>query len=425
MLMGGGMKISKKTKHLEAEKSERSKIKLSALLNNIGGCVYGYCVEDKRIHFINHGVEDIWGIKVCNVTDIDVLRKCIHKSDIDAHRIQVAEAIKNHIRFSAKYRVVKPDGEIVWVRENGTPTISENGLYFVIGVIIDITEYRKSDEENTKIKLELAHSRKLESIGQLSAGIAHEINTPSQYISDNIMFLNSSFDSLLKITNKIQALIYKDFSNITPQEFEDLRTIFQEDDMDFVLSEIPLAITQSMEGLQRVKKIIGAMKSFSHSNQGEMSMVDIVEAIESTATVCRSEWRYIADLKTNYSETSLQINCLRDEFNQVILNFIVNAAHAVEERYGKKSEQLGNIEIDVSYQGDYIQILIHDDGIGMSEDVKNRVFDPFFTTKDVGKGTGQGLSMAYAVIVEKLKGSIELESEIGAGTKFKILIPLT
>lgn len=279
--------------------------------------------------------------------------------------------------------------------------------------------------QRSELETQLRQSQKLESIGQLSAGIAHEINTPTQYVSDNINFLNVAFDSCLNIIHMTQVMTNKDISQITQQELDDIRTIFQDNDMDFVLAEIPLAIEQSREGLQRVKKIIAAMKSFSHTNQGEISLVDVKEAIESTITVSRSEWRYIADLETHYSDTLPKLNCLRDEFNQVILNFIVNAAHAIEEKHGKKSSTMGCINIDAYQQGNSVQIAIKDDGIGMSNEVKNRIFDPFFTTKEVGKGTGQGLSMAYLVIVEKHKGSIEVTSQPNVGTTFTISIPIT
>ncbi|OIQ44950.1 MAG: histidine kinase [Gammaproteobacteria bacterium MedPE] len=272
---------------------------------------------------------------------------------------------------------------------------------------------------------QLRQSQKLESMGQLSAGIAHEINTPTQYVSDNIMFLNTAFENCLKIIEKAQVLTNKQHTEITQQELEDIHTIFVENDIDFIISEIPLAVTQSIEGLQRVKKIIGAMKSFSHSNQGEMSRVNIVEAIESTIIISRSEWRYIAELKTQYAEELPYIKCLRDEFNQVILNFIVNAAHAIEEKYSNDSAELGQIYIEVSSEDDSITIIIKDDGIGMSSDVKEKIFSPFYTTKGVGKGTGQGLSLAYSVIVEKHKGSITVTSEPMMGTTFNIMLPVS
>jgi PAS domain S-box-containing protein len=314
---------------------------------------------------------------------------------------------------------VKEDGSEFPIEVNFSriPLQKENTTIFNC-VARDVTQRSEMEDQ-------LRQSQKLESLGQLSAGIAHEINTPTQYVSDNINFLSVAFESCLNIIRMTHTLINKDISEITQLELDNIRTIFEDNDMDFVLQEIPLAIEQSSEGLKRVKKIIAAMKSFSHTNQGEMGLVDITESIESTKTVSRSEWRYIAEFVTSYSEKLPEVNCLRDEFNQVILNFIVNAAHAIEEKYGKKSEIMGSINIDVYQQGNYIKIVIKDDGIGMSRELKSRIFDPFFTTKAVGKGTGQGLSMAYSVIVEKHKGSIEVESELQIGTTFTISLPIT
>lgn len=312
---------------------------------------------------------------------------------------------------------VKQDGSFFPIEVNFSKISIASQTQSIFNCVVrDITH-------RVQLEDQLRQSQKLESIGQLSAGIAHEINTPTQYIADNTMFLNTAFDSCIKIINGTKVIIDKDISEITLKELEDMRSIYSENDMEFIVNEIPLAISQSIEGLERVTKIIGAMKSFSHSSQGEMSEVDITEAINSTVTVSRSEWRYIANLSTDYSEHLPKIKCIRDEFNQVILNFIVNAAHAIEERYGKQSEQLGNIKIAVSLEQDKVQISIRDDGIGMSNEVKNRIFDPFFTTKEVGKGTGQGLSMAYSVIVDKHNGSIDVESELNVGTQFNILVP--
>jgi PAS domain S-box-containing protein len=313
---------------------------------------------------------------------------------------------------------VKQDGSEFPIEINFSKiSFQTQDLIFFNCVVRDITQ-------RNELETQLRQSQKLESIGQLSSGIAHEINTPTQYVSDNINFLNVAFDSCVKIIRMTQAMTNKDISQITQKELDDIRAKFQDNDMEFVLTDIPLAIEQSSEGLQRVKKIITAMKSFSHSSEGKMSLIDIREAIESTITVARSEWRYIATLTTHFSDSLPKINCLRDEFNQVILNFIVNAAHAIEEKYEKQSNVMGCINIDVYRPGNNIQVVIKDDGIGMNPEVKNRIFDPFFTTKEVGKGTGQGLSMAYSVIVDKHKGSIEVTSQPNVGSTFTISIPI-
>jgi PAS domain S-box-containing protein len=329
------------------------------------------------------------------------------------------KALKDYLGQTFVTQGVKQDGSVFPIEVSFSKIpLQTQGLFIFNCVARDITQ-------RCELEVQLRQSQKLESIGQLSSGIAHEINTPTQYVSDNIAFLGVAFVSCLNIIRMTQTITNKDISQITQQEIDDIRTIFQDNDMDFVLTEIPLAIEQSSEGLQRVKKIISAMKSFSHTDQGQMSLVDIKEAIESTITVSRSEWRFVAKLVTNYSDTLPKLNCLRDEFNQVILNFIVNAAHAIEEKNRKKSNTMGCINISVYQQDSNIKIMINDDGIGMSSELKERIFDPFFTTKELGRGTGQGLSMVYFIIVEQHKGSIEVTSQPNVGTTFSILIPIT
>ena len=167
------------------------------------------------------------------------------------------------------------------------------------------------------------------------------------------------------------------------------------------------------------------MKSFTHSGHGEVQQVDILEAIESTITIARSEWRYVANVETDFSPSTPKIPCRRDEFNQVILNFIINAAHAIEEKFKGQDSQLGSIKISVFPETHYVIIKIEDNGIGIPDNIIDNIFDPFFTTKDVGKGTGQGLNLAYSCIVEHHKGVIHTETQVGQGTTFTIKLPLS
>ncbi|GAC20456.1 MHYT domain-containing protein [Paraglaciecola arctica] len=271
---------------------------------------------------------------------------------------------------------------------------------------------------------QLRQAQKLESIGQLAAGIAHEINTPTQYVSDNTSFLKNASQTCLEIVSATQELLNSNNDTEQQQYIEKLRSLIDNGDIDFIREEMPLAIEQSLEGLQRITKIVGAMKSFSHSSDDTMQQVDINEAIESTIIVARSEWRYVAELDTKFDKSLPLVTCLRDGLNQVILNFIVNAAHAIEARYGKSEIHTGLITIVTEQEQDNIVITITDNGTGMSEEIQKRIFDPFFTTKGVGKGTGQGLSLAYSVIVETHKGKILIDSTENVGTTFKIILPI-
>jgi PAS domain S-box-containing protein len=277
-----------------------------------------------------------------------------------------------------------------------------------------------------RVQLEgqLRQAQKLESIGQLAAGIAHEINTPAQYVSDNTSFLKNASQTCLAIVSAAQTFLNSQNETEQQQNIEILRSLIDEGNIDFIREEMPLAIEQSLEGLKRITKIVGAMKSFSYSSDDIMHPVDINEAIESTIIVARSEWRYVAELETKLDISLPLVTCLRDRLNQVILNFIVNAAHAIEARYGKNEIHSGLITIATEQEQNNVVILISDNGTGMSEDIQKRIFDPFFTTKGVGKGTGQGLSLAYNVIVETHKGSILIDSTPHVGTTFKIIWPV-
>ncbi|MEV6493173.1 ATP-binding protein, partial [Actinoplanes sp. NPDC051633] len=204
-----------------------------------------------------------------------------------------------------------------------------------------------------------------------------------------------------------------------PQIAELLRDI----DADFLIAEVPTALVESLEGLERVAQIVRAMKDFSHPGQGR-SNVDINRAVESTAQVARNEWKYYAELSLDLADDVGLVPCYEGELKQVVLNLIVNAAHAIEAAGHREGGGLGNIRIRTTRGQDLVEIAVSDDGTGMSEATQQRIFDPFFTTKEVGKGTGQGLSMAYSSIVQKHGGSIRVESSPGAGTTFTICLPV-
>ncbi|MCK6264048.1 PAS domain S-box protein [Vibrio sp. ZSDE26] len=274
-----------------------------------------------------------------------------------------------------------------------------------------------------ELESQLRQAQKLESIGHLTAGIAHEINTPTQYVSDNTAFLKDAFQNCFASLSEIKELTksYNQSSNLGNKlDFEE---IWSKHDLEFMSQEVPLAIGQSLEGLQRISHIVGAMKSFSHSNHDEKLMVDINEAIESTITVARGEWRYVAAVETNFSNDLPAISCYRDPFNQVILNIIINAAHAIKDKHGDAGQ--GLIKISTRAEEPWLIIEIEDNGSGMPKEVSERIFDPFFTTKEVGKGTGQGLSIAYSVVVEQHNGFIEVDSQHNEGTTFTIKLPLS
>jgi signal transduction histidine kinase len=194
-------------------------------------------------------------------------------------------------------------------------------------------------------------------------------------------------------------------------------------DIDYLLQEIPRAIDQSLHGLQHVAKIVRCMKEFSHPDSSGKAAVDINRAIETTITIARNEWKYVADLETQLNPSLPPVSCFLGEFNQAILNLIVNAADAIREKVAEG--QKGKITIATCRKGDAVEISVQDSGGGIPEAVRSRIFDPFFTTKEIGKGSGQGLAIAYAVIVKKHAGKIWFESELGRGTTFFVQLPLS
>lgn len=283
----------------------------------------------------------------------------------------------------------------------------------IVLVVRDVSERAALEEQ-------LNQAQKLEAIGQLSAGIAHEINTPIQYINDNmcavsdylvdIELLNSGYQQLLKELER---------QNLLGKQVAMLRNLEQQCDLEFISEDTPKAMRQSLQGIQRVSEIVKAMKNFSHSSTGQVAMLDINGSIESTLTVARNEYKYIADIELEFGNLPL-VECHAGELNQVFLNLIVNAAHAIEEKGGKR----GTIRITTSVpEAGYIEVCISDNGCGIPETIQQKVYDPFFTTKEVGKGTGQGLNLAFQTIERQHKGRIYLDSKEGEGTQFRLKIP--
>jgi two-component system NtrC family sensor kinase len=282
----------------------------------------------------------------------------------------------------------------------------------------DITE-KKSRED------QLRQAQKLEAIGQLAAGIAHEINTPTQFVSDNVNFFKESWAGLSDLLASVRKLSSKPATLASQSEgWSEIEAAEKKIDLDYLTQEVPKAIDQTLDGLQRIKKIVRAMKEFSHLGSSKLQPTDLNRAIQNTITVTRSEWKYVADLKTDLDPDLPQVPCLVDQFNQVILNLLVNAAHAIQDATAEGSLSKGLITVTTRKEGDSAQISIADTGKGIPEEIRHRIFEPFFSTKEVGRGTGQGLALAHATIVNEHKGRIWFESEVGKGTVFFIQLPL-
>jgi signal transduction histidine kinase len=304
----------------------------------------------------------------------------------------------------------------------------EELLHTISTIANQIGQYisRRRAEEHAKEQEDMARqAAKMESVGRLAAGIAHEINTPIQYVGDNIRFLEDAFGSFGKVIGGYASFRKGLNGSVNPELERRIDEVLRDSDADYLEKEVPKAITQSLEGVNRVAKIVQAMKEFSHPGAQEMTPTDLNKAIETTATVARSEWKYVADLQTELDPDLPLIPCLPGDLNQVILNLIVNAAHAIGDVVSGQEGAKGKITIRTRQDGDWAEIRIGDTGTGIPEHVRPKLFEPFFTTKGVGKGTGQGLALSRAIIVGKHQGSISYQTEIGKGTTFIVRLPLT
>jgi signal transduction histidine kinase len=283
-------------------------------------------------------------------------------------------------------------------------------------------ELEETNLELKETQIKLIQAQKLESIGQLAAGIAHEINTPIQYIGDNTRFFQSSIEDLIGAFKKYEHTLSTVIEGVKEVN-STVAEIQEEFDLNYLLTELPVSAEATLDGVNRVSSIVKALKDFSYPDSRQKTPLDINEAITNTTIVCRNEWKYVADLTFDLNDKLPHVLCFPGDINQVFMNLIINGAHAIHEKQGDSNEK-GLITISTFFENDYVVIKIKDSGTGISEDMIDKIFDPFFTTKQVGKGTGQGLAISRNIIVTKHGGTIDVESSLGEGTTFIICLPV-
>lgn len=326
------------------------------------------------------------------------------------------ERVKRKEQDHFTFRHQLAGGEIRDVEVHAGP-IEFLGRTLVYSIVHDITD-------RIQMELELRQAQKLESVGQLAAGIAHEINSPIQFIGDNLEFIQDTATELIELTTLHQTLLAKALTHtIDDALLTEQKSALADADLDYLQEELPAAIKQALEGTDRVTSLVRAMKEFSHPGATDMAEADINRAIGSTITMTGNEWKYSADLHTDLDPDLPPVPCLIGEFNQVILNLILNARDAIVERLGEGSTEKGNIAISTTRNDDFVEIKVSDNGNGMPSDVQSHIFDPFYTTKEVGKGSGQGLAISHSIIVGKHQGELLCQSEPGQGTTFTIRLP--
>ncbi len=284
---------------------------------------------------------------------------------------------------------------------------------------LDITESKQQAkslqqafDEVKRTQEQLVQSEKMASIGQLTAGVAHEINNPIGYLSSNLTSMVQYFDDVLRMVNAYEEA---SASLTDPEQVSRLQQAKRDIDIDFVLDDIPKLLAESQEGTKRVRKIVQDLKDFAHAGSSEdWEWVDLRHSLARTLNIVHNELKYKAEVVQAYEDIP-EIRCLPGQLNQVFMNLLVNAAHAIEKD--------GQVSVKTWHEGDLVWVEIADTGSGMPPEVIGRIFEPFFTTKPVGKGTGLGLSISYG-IVKKHGGRIEVESEVGRGTRFRIALPV-
>jgi two-component system NtrC family sensor kinase len=400
---------------LEQDISDRSE-KLAAIMNNLNAGVVMFDRNKKIMEFNRQAL--LWfphialgGSVPCSLTsgcsaDSEACREC-----------PIAGTLNTAQTCEAVWTITTEQGERDF-RLVASPIIDSAGsMYAGIAFYEDITE-------KMLLERDLRQAQKFEAVGQLAAGIAHEINTPIQYIGDNISFLQESFDDITKVL-KTYGQHWQTLSEnggIPAAVEEAMSQEIETADLDYLFAEIPKTLEQSLDGVGRVKKIVLAMKDLSHPGNDEKTAVDINKILESTITVCRNEWKYVAEMETLFAPDLPLIPCFASEISQVFLNIIVNSAHAINDCTEGGAKGRGKISITTRKAEDRVQTLITDTGGGIPEAIQDRVFDPFFTTKARGKGTGQGLAIARRV-VDKHQGVLFFESQKGVGTTFVIELP--
>jgi two-component system, NtrC family, sensor kinase len=343
----------------------------------------------------------------------------IHADDRPAAAAALRDCARRGVKATCEFRVGRKDGAWLTMESQAGPFRDAAGaVEGTLFVTRDITERRRLESQ-------LRQAQKLESIGQLAAGIAHELNTPLQFIGDNTHFLEEAVTELEPLLQAYRDLLAAaGTGSIPPATLAAARAAEAAVSPDYLRAEIPRALRETLGGVERTIRIVQAMKIFSHPGDAERQLVDLRAAVESTLTISRSEWRRFADAVTVFDPELGPVPLFAAEFNQALLNLILNATHAIGDVVGDSGDRKGTLAIEVRRAGDWAEVRVRDTGIGIPAGVRDRIFDPFFTTRPPGKGTGQGLAIARSVIVGQHGGSLEFETTPGQGSVFIIRVPL-
>jgi PAS domain S-box-containing protein len=411
-IIGVGLVVVDLTDRTEAEAFR------SIVMDNMAE---GLCTVDEagRLTSMNRAASQMLGWREDELRG-KPLHDVVHRHGADGRPIAAAECAA--FRALIDRRPILAEDQVFTRKDGSTFPVSYSLTPLNIGSQTGaVLVFRDSSAERERLRreLEARHDQKLEWLGRLSAGIAHEINTPIQFVGDNTRFLAEAYQEMLDL-----LLVYRDCMDTGNGEIdwdERVKRAAEAEraaDIDYLTSEIPLAISQSLDGVERVASLVRAMKSFSYKDSKDRSYADLNEALQTTLTVARNEVKYVADVVLDLGELP-EVLCRIGDLNQVFLNLVVNAADAMEGKEGR-----GEIRVSTGVEGPMAVISVADNGCGIPEHLQQMIFEQFFTTKEVGKGTGQGLALARAVVVDGHGGTIEVHSTPGESTEFVLRLPI-
>lgn len=404
-------KVAERTAELEASRRQ-----FQTLIETVNGVPWEMDVATMQFTYVGPQGTRLLGYAPAEWGAPGFLEERLHPEDRPRISSALEGALESGEGQDLEFRLMSRQGKAVWVR-NVLTVRDHVGHRVLRGMIFDQTK-------NKQLEIELRQAQKLESVGRLASGIAHEINTPIQFVSDSVQFLRGALGDLREVIEK-----YREGREAMSQDpawearAQELAEAEETADLDYVLENAPAAIDRSVDGLARVTAIVRSMKDFAHPDHAQKAPADINRAIETTLVIARNEYKYVAEVKTELGELP-KVVCHVGELNQVVLNLVVNAAHAISDVV-RDSGQKGLIKVRTWREGEDAVIAISDSGTGIPEGVRDRIFDPFFTTKEVGRGTGQGLNIARSVIVDGHGGTLTFETESGKGTTFFIRLPIT
>ncbi|MBN1125832.1 MAG: PAS domain-containing protein [Sedimentisphaerales bacterium] len=373
-----------------------------------------------RFDFLSGNIEELTGY-----SKSDLLSGQVRWMDLvfEKDRKVVQEAYetcrKKGEALNVEYRITAKDGSERDLLDRAQPVFDNHSQIIGLeGMLTDVSFRRRAERQ-------LERTQMLQSMGRLAAGIVHEINTPVQFIGDNIHFLSDSFKQLISLMTQYRDVVgVAKETGISGFDLEALQTAEQETDLDFLTNEVPSAIEQTMEGVKRVTSIVSAMRDFSHIDERRMAPADINKALNSTLIVVHNALKYVANVETDFDKNLPMVLCCIDDLNQVFVNLLINASHAIGDKIKKDSGELGTISVRTCKEGANVVISFSDTGTGIPEEVRKKMYEPFFTTKGGDKGTGQGLLFVRTIICDKHKGKLDCDTEVGRGTTFTITIPI-